>query len=124
MAARDHADKVGIVGATVTALCCLGVPVVLSVVAALGLGFLVNDAILAPLLLVSIGVVAWGLAAGWRRHGNPSPLILAIVAGLLLFASALLIRSTSLAYISIAALTAASVLNAYLTRSAERARVV
>jgi mercuric ion transport protein len=124
MATRDHADKVGIVGATLAALCCLGVPAILSVVAALGLGFLINDAVLAPLLLLSVAVVAWGLTAGWRRHGNPSPLILGIVAGLLLFASAFLIRSTTLAYISIVGLIAASVLNAYLTRSAERARPV
>ena len=84
MTVRDHADKVGIVGAVLAALCCQGIPAVLSIVAALGLGFLVNDAVLAPLLLVSVGVVAWGLTAGWRRHGNLAPLVLGIAAGLLL----------------------------------------
>lgn len=122
MGVRDLADKVGIVGATVAALCCLGVPAVLGIVAALGLGFLVNDAVLAPLLLLSVGVVAWGLAAGWRRHHNPSALILGVVAGLLLFASAFLFRSTLLAYICIAGLIAASVLNGYHAHSAERGR--
>ena len=51
---QTHADKIGIVGASVAALCCLGIPAVLSSVAALGLSFLINDAILAPLLASSL----------------------------------------------------------------------
>lgn len=116
MSMRDHLDKIGIAGATFTALCCLGIPAVLSLVAALGLGFLVNDAVLAPLLLISIAVVAWGLIAGWRRHRNSSALIVGIIAGLMLFGSAFLFRSRALAYLSIAGLIAASVLNVLSAR--------
>jgi mercuric ion transport protein len=122
MRTRDHADKVGIVAATFAALCCLGIPAVLSIVAALGLSFLVNDAVLAPLLVLSIGVVVWGLTDGWRRHHNPSAVVLGVVAGLLLFASAFVWPSRPLAYISIAGLIGASVLNALAARSAARAR--
>src|SRR5712692_977228 len=73
---RDHADKVGIAGATFAALCCLGISAVLSVITAVGLGFLINDAVLAPLLVISIIVTIWGMVSGWRRHQNVIPLVL------------------------------------------------
>ena len=38
----------GLFGAATAAACCLGIPVVLSAVAAVGLGFLINDAYLLP----------------------------------------------------------------------------
>ena len=41
MGLGNQIDKVGIVGAVVAALCCLGITTVVSVVAALGLGFLI-----------------------------------------------------------------------------------
>ncbi len=40
---KDHLDKFGIVGSFVAGACCLGLPAVLSVVAAVGLGFLIKD---------------------------------------------------------------------------------
>jgi len=47
-AMRDGASGagwIGVAGATVSALCCLGTPAVVSLLAALGLGFLINDAV-------------------------------------------------------------------------------
>ena len=46
-----HLDKLGVVGSLIAALCCLGVPTVLSIFTAIGLGFLINDAVLLPLLI-------------------------------------------------------------------------
>jgi mercuric ion transport protein len=40
MPASDHLDKVGITGATIAALCCLGLPTILSILTAIGLGFI------------------------------------------------------------------------------------
>ena len=59
----------GSLGAAFAALCCAGVPAVLGALSAAGLGVLINDAILLPLVLLSLGVGLWGLGRGTARHG-------------------------------------------------------
>lgn len=113
---EQHADKVGVVGSIVTALCCLGVPAVLSIVSALGLGFLIHDAILIPLLVLALGLTVWGLVQGRRRHGGSSALVLGLVSGVGLLLFSLSVPSTMLVVVSIAGLMAASVLNVLLAR--------
>ncbi len=54
----------------------MGAPLVLSVLAAAGLGWLRSDAILWPLMFVSLAVALWGFAAERRRHGAAGPLAL------------------------------------------------
>ncbi len=98
MSFRDHADKVGVAGAAFAALCCLGVSVVLSLLTSIGAGFLINDAILAPLLIVFIAVTIWGLASGWRRHRNITPLVLGSAGGLALFVFSYVHQSRAIAY--------------------------
>jgi hypothetical protein len=39
---KKHTDKVGVVGSMFTGLCCLGVPALLSILSAIGLGFLME----------------------------------------------------------------------------------
>jgi mercuric ion transport protein len=39
---KKHTDRVGVVGSMFTALCCLGVPALLSILSAIGLGFLME----------------------------------------------------------------------------------
>lgn len=51
----------GLVGAAIAAACCLGLTVVISALTAIGLGFLIHDAILIPLFLVFIGINLWML---------------------------------------------------------------
>lgn len=116
MTVKDHIDKAGILGAVFAALCCLGVSAVLSVVTAIGLGFLINDAVLLPLMFVSITVVLWGLTSGWRRHGRPAALILGAVASAGLATFSFLAPSRLLAFISIALLIGASLMNVALLR--------
>ena len=50
-----HADKWGPIGSILATLCCLGVAPLLGALTALGLGFLINDLILLPLLLFFLG---------------------------------------------------------------------
>ena len=116
MTARDHIDKVGILGAAFAALCCLGVSAILSVVSAIGLGFLVNDAVLLPLLVVSLLVTAWGLVSGFRRHYHPGALVLGAAGGIgvLVFIFVHLVRPLAVA--SIAILVLASLLNVIFLR--------
>ncbi len=74
----------GSLGATVAALCCAGVPAVLGALSAAGLGFLVNDLVLIPLVLVSLGVALWGLGRGVVRHGLRGVLVLGWIGAALL----------------------------------------
>jgi mercuric ion transport protein len=112
MSVRDHVDKLGVIGATIAALCCLGVPAILSVAAALGMGFLINDVVLAPLLILSLALVLWGLVRGYRRHRHWLPVIVGVAASIALAAASLVWPSRSIAYASIGALVIASLANA------------
>ncbi len=114
MAARDHLDKAGIIGATIATLCCLGVPAILSVISAIGLGFLIRDAVLAPLLILSVALVAFGLARGLRRHRKRWPLVIAAISGLALVIATLVVPSRPVAFAAVAALVFASAANGIL----------
>jgi len=111
MSWREHLDKFGIVGSFVAALCCLGVPAIVSIVAAIGLGFLIKDAILLPLMVVSLLVTLIGLYLGYRAHHQPWPLILVSISslGALIFVFVHTVRPV--AYLAMAGLVIASVLN-------------
>ncbi len=71
------ADGAGVIGAVFAALCCAGAPVILSVLAAVGLSALRRDAILLPLLVVSLGFALGGFRTERRTHGATGPLALA-----------------------------------------------
>jgi len=66
----------GSVGSIIASVCCLGFAPALAVLSALGLGFLINDAILIPLLALFLGLTVWGLLASRRRHGIYYPFYL------------------------------------------------
>lgn len=104
-------DKVGIAGASLTALCCLGITAAVSLLSALGLGFMINDAILIPLFAAFIILALSGLAADLRHHHRWSAFLLALVgaAGLVLFA--IFFPSRPRAFLAVAALVAASAWN-------------
>ena len=72
------ADSAGVLGAIVAAFCCAGTPIIVGALAAVGLGFLRKDAILWPVMLVSLLVALWGFWRGFRSHANVGPLLLGI----------------------------------------------
>lgn len=72
-----HADKWGALGSIFAALCCLGVAPVLGALSATGLGFLIHDAILIPLLAAFLAATIWGLRGDRPRHGRRGPETLA-----------------------------------------------
>ncbi len=80
-------DKLGFLGTLFASLCCLGVSVVIAPLTAIGLGFLINDLILLPLVLVFLLITLWGLYTGWKRHGLRPPFFLGIFAAVLLIPS-------------------------------------
>lgn len=80
-------DATGTIGTLVAGACCLGFAPLLGLFGAVGLGFLINDAILLPSLAIFLGVTAFGLWKGYTRHGGLGPAALGSGAavGLLVF---------------------------------------
>ncbi len=76
---------IGMVGTIVTALCCLGTPALLAFLAAIGAGFVLNDLILMPLLVVFLGIGLWGIRRSMAVHRQSWPLILAVVSSVVTF---------------------------------------
>lgn len=73
------ADAAGAFGAIVAALCCAGTPLIVGALAAAGLSSLRRDAILWPVMLISLAVALWGFRQGHRVHRNPGPSLLGVV---------------------------------------------
>ena len=71
-----RADIWGPAGAAVAAACCLGFAPVVTALTAVGLGSLLHDAILVPLLGIFLGLTLWQLARDRGRHGHAGPLAL------------------------------------------------
>jgi mercuric ion transport protein len=111
---KRHLDKIGIGGSLFAALCCLGFPALLSILSAIGLGFLINDAILLPLLVVFLLVTLAGLALGMRHHGSPWALVVGAVSAAAMFVFIFVRFNSALAGLSIAGLVVASGLNVWL----------
>jgi mercuric ion transport protein len=57
-----------LIGTAITAACCLGLPVILSALTAIGLGFLIHDAILIPLFIGFIGFNLWMLSRSVNKQ--------------------------------------------------------
>lgn len=66
-------------------LCCLGLTALVSLLTAVGATFLTTDATLRPLLAVSLVITIAASGFTWRRHSNPLPLLLTVVAAVTIF---------------------------------------
>jgi len=58
----------GLSGTAITAACCLGIPVILSAMTAVGFGFLLHDAFLLPMFAGFIALSLWVLYRSGRKH--------------------------------------------------------
>ena len=85
---------------------------------AAGLGFLVNDAILLPLVVLALGVALWGLGRGTVRHRLRGVLVLGSLGAVLLMVGIFLYPL--LVYVGAAAMLGAAVWNAVALRNAHR----
>lgn len=70
-----------LLGAGVAAACCLGVPLVLSTLGAVGLGFIVHDAYLLPLFVGFVALSLWTLYRSAGKRGLLGPFWLALAGG-------------------------------------------
>ncbi|MDQ6885693.1 MAG: MerC domain-containing protein [Gemmatimonadota bacterium] len=124
--AEQIADSAGVFGAIFAALCCAGVPLIVSVLATLGLSFLRTDAILFPLMGLSLVVALWGFWQGRRRHASSGPLALACSGAVALVAGVVFVHgfpAKQLIGAGAVALIAATICNVR-ARSAATAREI
>ena len=111
---KRHLDKIGVGGSLFAALCCLGFPALLSILSAIGLGFLINDTILQPMLIVFLLVSVFGLVLGMRHHGSPWALIIGVLSAVPAYVFIYVSFNNVLAGLGIAGLVIASLLNVFL----------
>jgi hypothetical protein len=94
------------------------VPAVLGAFSAAGLGFLINDLILFPLLAISLGLALWGLGSGVARHGLRGVLVPGWIGAALMLAG--IFSLPALIYAGAAAMVAASIWNTLAIRQAKQ----
>ena len=111
MSWRKHLDKLGVLGAFIAALCCLGVPAVLSIAGAIGLGFLIKDTILLPLMVLFLVLTLIGLYLGYRAHHQPWALILGAACSVAVVVFVFVHTVRTVAYLALVGLVVASLLN-------------
>ncbi len=112
-------DKLGFLGTLFASLCCLGVSVVIAPLTAIGLGFLINDLILLPLVLAFLLITLWGLYTGWQRHGVRLPFFLGISAAVLLIPSFFV--TSYLSFILLVLLLVATIWNTVAAKATRQA---
>ena len=111
---KRHLDKIGVGGSLFAALCCLGFPALVAILSAIGLGFLINDDILRPLMIFFLLVAILGLALSMRHHGSPWALIVGILSAVTLYVFIYVSFNEVIAGLGIAGLVIASLLNVFL----------
>lgn len=86
------ADIAGALGAILAALCCMGTPIIVAALGAVGLAWLRQDVILWPLMFFSLGVALWELARDRRRHGTSAPFVFALAGSTALVAGVVFVH--------------------------------
>lgn len=105
-----------VAGTSFAGACCLGVPAALSVLTAVGAGFLINDAILIPLYLGLLALSVWLLYSSARSHGNLAPFWTGVGGAIVAFAGLWILPA--LVYAGLTVLIAGSVWDFWNTRRA------
>ena len=91
-AVSRFAGGAGVIAASCAALCCAGAPIILSILAATGLSFLRNDAILIPIIGAALLVALWGFWLGRRLHGSWGPFVVGVIGSVALVAGVVFIH--------------------------------
>lgn len=90
-----YAGGAGVVAAICAALCCAGAPIIISILAATGLGFLRTDAVLLPVIGVALAIATWGFWKSRQRHHNNAPIIISLAGSILLIGGVVLLHGPS-----------------------------
>lgn len=113
---KNHIDKIGIAGLILSHLCCLGVAAKISIFSALGVGFLINHAVLLPILIISLAISMLGIFTSYLKHRNVFPLALSVFSSVAILLSFFVIHIKILTYAGLFGLISASVYNHLCTR--------
>ena len=119
------ADIAGVIGAVVAALCCAGTPFIVGALAAIGLGFLRRDAVLWPVMLLSLVVAVWGFWKGQRVHHAIGPLVVGAVGAVSLAPGVIIVHgppAMTMIYLGSVLLVAATAWNLWARHRVSRVR--
>ncbi len=87
----------GSVSSLIVGACCLGLTPLLSGLTAVGLGFLINDLILLPLLALFLGFTLWAIFTASKRHKRKASFYIGVVASTVAFGGLWLFKPLSYA---------------------------
>ena len=116
-------EQTGLPGSIISALCCLGFAAFLSILSSIGAGFLINDFILAPLLVVFLFIGGLGLKRSAKRYNSSKPFYLHIAASLVILIFTFAKYIPVLAWLGIAALIAVPIWSFWLLKNPLRAQL-
>ena len=77
---RGGGSPLAALAALFTTLCCLGFPALVGLFSAIGASFLLNDRYLEPLLAATLLLTVLMVGLHLRRHHQPGPFLLSVVA--------------------------------------------
>ena len=113
---KGYLDKIGPLGTIFAALCCIGTSSLLAFLSAVGVGLLINDAILLPLLIILLAMSIMGLYSSFKHHANRWPLILGGLSSIFIFFFIYGWLLRPLVYVGLLGLIGASVWNIFLRK--------
>lgn len=115
-----HLKKIGLAGSVFSLLCCLGFGPLIALLSAIGAGFILNDAVLAPLLVVFLVIGGIGLGVTYRRHRRKGPLLVHVSVAAAVFVFTFVLFSTPLVWLGFTGLVAASAWDFVIGRRAHQ----
>lgn len=111
---KKHLDKIGVGGSIVAVLCCLGVPVLISILGSIGLGFLIGDPILIPLLVGFLLLTLGGLFFSVREHHRWWAVIVGVISAAILLFSVTVPFNRPLIWVGVTGLISSSIINVWV----------
>ena len=110
-------EKLGVLGAALGTLCCIGIPAIVAAISAIGLGFIIRDAVLRQLTLASLAIGYAGMFLSWRQHRSPGPLLLYVGSGALVYTCVFVWFSRFGAYLGLIGMLTGAVWSALARRA-------
>lgn len=110
---RDHIDKAGIIGVIFSHLCCIGAGARIGLFAPALSGFLMNNKVLSPFLLISLAVSMFGVFSSYLRHRNIFPFLISVISSATIIVFSFIVHFEALLYIGLAGLIGASIYNMF-----------